>query len=1345
MNQKARRSLCVAMLCGAPLSCLVADTFDGITLTVTNGSTLGAIALQWTGGEPEFTVYRSTAPSGVVDASHQIGTSSVRRLNDDPPAGTVFFYVVTSPCVPAGAEVCNGIDDNCNGVVDEGCRSGPCSGSDYQRCDSNWRTVPIESIPTAGSCGPSCVQALNADDGSYLQWVACTNGNNTATEYTNPTDFQFWVTDYVSVSDARVTFDMYGAGPDARIAVTCVDPAGTTLATLVDHVAIPATPGAPGGASGTSSGNPQTGAAQTVWDVPRGCFISPLVTIRVTRLGSDCLALDFVRLAVASDFRREPIASIPSRGTCTSACVSALNNDDGDYLQWIACTNGNNTMTEYDTPTDLHFTVPDYASVTSATFDLDLYASGNDARMLISCLGAGNAVQSIYDARVTPFPQAHGLYSFNVPLACFASPTVTIRIERYGSDCLAADTIALNVKSYAHRVSIASVTAGGTCNFDGTQCLDQMNADDGNYLRWIACTNGNNTTTEYDTPTDFTFTVLDYVNVTNVALAMDVFASGPDARMQINCVDSTGRTLAPILPTTLFPQTPQVFGFDVPLACITAPTVTIRVSRVGSDCLAADYLRLYTTSPDPPFLVPNGDPIEGYTARPSVAQGQSIDFKVHTTRPTFSIDFGRFGNQQIFTPLLSVPIVNGMSQPKPLDAYRSGAGWITTYTLNVPSTWRSGLYAAHLYDSLSDAWVTFVVREASPGSSTRLVLLASTNTWTAYNCWGGFSFYNDCKYPHDPSAVNMVSLERPNPYEGNPFHEYGHTASGELHVIRWLEDNDYDYSMLTDYDIHSNPSLLQSFGTVIISTHSEYWSSEMYDALENFLKAGGNLLYLSGNGIYWKVTLVNGQLEVHKFDGAIHQQTGEQGGLWRDLGRPEAAVLGVRYPADGSNGFTDPAWPFSGPFQIANVSHWALEGTGLSAGDKIGKVGLNLFWYNGAPFSGRGGGASGWEGDYIDSSSPSNIVILARSTVYDDGNNPWPGADMTYYDHPGGGGVFAAGSINFGGSLVENDHLSVIVSNVLAHFGIFPRNGGLRQILPISGVPTGGSCTNACIPGMNHSDDQYLRWMACSNGFNTANEYTNPTDFLFSVPDPQQSVLGAWLTLDTYGSGSDAVESVTCVDGLGTTLATIQGAQGFPIEDPRTQQYPSFSQVYRWAVPAQCFSAGPTVDMRVTRSGSNCLSVDYLGLSIVGREDGHGIASIPTAGTCTAACVSRLNSDDNDYVQWLACTNGSNTPTEYTNPTDLLFSVTDSASVTGGVFVLDAYASGDDGRVGITCMDAAGVPWEIQPVTLFSQAAGVYRYAVPMPCLSTPTVTVRLTRFGSNCLAVDYARLLTTR
>jgi hypothetical protein len=46
------------------------------------------------------------------------------------------------------------------------------------------------------------------------------------------------------------------------------------------------------------------------------------------------------------------------------------------------------------------------------------------------------------------------------------------------------------------------------------------------------------------------------------------------------------------------------------------------------------------------------------------------------------------------------------------------------------------------------------------------------------------------------------------------------------------------------------------------------------------------------------------------------------------------------------------------------------------------------------------------------------------------------GGDITYYDHPGGGFVFAAGSLTLGGSLVVDPVLSGLVGNVLQRAGV---------------------------------------------------------------------------------------------------------------------------------------------------------------------------------------------------------------------------------------------------------------------------------------------------------------------
>lgn len=1292
-----------------------------------NGPASPSMVLITTDGKEPWTVVPgAVVVDGAMEAevSHfsyfDVARGGCSAIDQCHAAGV--FNPATGACsdpVLADGTAC---DDNMACTSNDSCQSGLCVATDYARCDVQWRNVPIESIPTPGTCSGTCVNALNADDNNYLQYIACTNGGNTSTEYNTPTDLRYWVSDYAGITDASVVFEVMGSGSDARASISCIDSAGTTLSTLVENQTFSTSPGL------------------YVYDVPVACFVEPLVTLRVTRLGGNCLAADTVRLAVASDYRREPIQSIPTPGSCTNSCVTSLNTNDNSYLNWLACSNGANTSTEYTTPTDLRFTVADYASVTSAIVDFDMYGFGADARMTFTCVdGAGTTLAMLHDASITPISSTRQLYSFDVPTACFVSPAVTVRVTRVGSHCLGVDVASLAVKSSAHRVSIASISATGSCNSQGNACRDNMNNDDGNYLSWIACSAGANTSTEYNTPTDFRFTVLDRAQVTRAAIALDLTASGSDARMQISCVNAAGATLATILPTTLFPQVPRTYGYDVPLACLASSTVTIRITRIGGNCLGADYVRLYTTSPVPPFLIAHSDPIDGYTDRPSVAQGESIDFNIHTTRSLYSIDFMRLGETN--TMMLSVFNLTGRSQPTRIDSYRHGAGWNTSYTLSVPANWPTGLYAARVMDTTHEAWISFVVKEAGPGTGARLALLASTNTWDAYNGWGGASFYgyslSDITGRANRGTTHMVSMERPRA-TGYPFGDIGHTASGEMHLIRWLDQNQYPFSMLSDNDLHLNPGLLSNFDAVIISTHSEYWSAEMYDHLVDYLNSGGNLLYLSGNGIYWKVSTTDGQTENHK-DNSSHAQTQERGGLWRDVGRPEAAVTGVRYTGEG--------YPFSAPFTIRTASHWTLEGTGLAVGDRVGKVGRNLFRYIDATGQHdiNGGSASGWETDYIDPlHSPANIVLIARATSHDAAYNPAISGDITYYDHPGGGGVFSAGSINFGGSLIVDDHLGTMVSNVLRRFGVLPSTNALKQIVPINSIPTAGSCTaDSCIPGMNHSNNSYLQWVACANGTNTPTEYTTPTDFRFQVPE-YANILGATLTLDTYGSGSNAVESVTCVNGAGSTLATIQPALRFDVADPRAVADPAFSHIYRWPVPSACF-VSPTLGIRIARTGANCLGVDYLGLSINAPQTPHPITSIPTAGSCTSACVTRLNADDNDYVQWLACANGTNTATEYTSPTDLRFTVPTFASVTGAVFLLDAYASGSDSRVQLSCVDAAGATLaNISPTTLYPYTPQLYRYAVPTACFAASTVTIRMTRVGSNCLGVDYARLLTT-
>ncbi len=65
---------------------------------------------------------------------------------------------------------------------------------------------------------------------------------------------------------------------------------------------------------------------------------------------------------------------------------------------------------------------------------------------------------------------------------------------------------------------------------------------------------------------------------------------------------------------------------------------------------------------------------------------------------------------------------------------------------------------------------------------------------------------------------------------------------------------------------------------------------------------------------------------------------------------------------------------------------------------------------------------------------PSGLTILATGRY--DGHGR--GADMTYYEHPGGGIVFCASSLTFGGSLVVDPTIQQVMRNVLAAAGVQP-------------------------------------------------------------------------------------------------------------------------------------------------------------------------------------------------------------------------------------------------------------------------------------------------------------------
>ena len=150
-----------------------------IVLMVKHGPGPLDVTLEWTGGQPTFEVFRSADVKALCRADTSLGVTDGRIWIDPAPPGTV-FYKVHSPSAAEPPEICNGVDDDCDGIIDnnaldcdagacQACVAGTCrvqcgacdnciSGTCQTRCGSCQTCVN----GTCGPCAPALCQACVA-------------------------------------------------------------------------------------------------------------------------------------------------------------------------------------------------------------------------------------------------------------------------------------------------------------------------------------------------------------------------------------------------------------------------------------------------------------------------------------------------------------------------------------------------------------------------------------------------------------------------------------------------------------------------------------------------------------------------------------------------------------------------------------------------------------------------------------------------------------------------------------------------------------------------------------------------------------------------------------------------------------------------------------------------------------------------------------------------------------------------------------------------------------------------------------------------------------------------------
>ncbi len=416
------------------------------------------------------------------------------------------------------------------------------------------------------------------------------------------------------------------------------------------------------------------------------------------------------------------------------------------------------------------------------------------------------------------------------------------------------------------------------------------------------------------------------------------------------------------------------------------------------------------------------------------------------------------------------------------------SNWELTRTVTLPETLKSGAYAFRLRAGpgrgLAEEYVTFFVRAKVPKAP--IAFLVPTGSYLAYaNEHLSFDAQIIQPMTGQPPIVDEVDIEMyKNPDFGLSTYDAWEDGAGvcfssyrrpilnmrpkyrmssmgttwqfpaDLSVIAWLENQGYDYEVLTEEDVHREGlSALMPYSCVLSGTHPEYVSERVLDATEDFIAEGGRFIYMGGNGYYWNVAYRDDEpwiMEVRKLDSGMRawaarpgehylQTTGDKSGLWRNRGRAPQKTLGVGFIGEGfesGRGFRRM------PDSYHRTVAWITEGI---KGEIIGEFGLAQ------------GGAAGLEVDRYDLKlgTPPHAKIIASSGGHTDnyvlsveevlyafaGMNGTQDyrirADIVYFNTPKDGAVLSTGSIAFGQALPCNkfdNNVSRLLKNVVDAF-----------------------------------------------------------------------------------------------------------------------------------------------------------------------------------------------------------------------------------------------------------------------------------------------------------------------
>jgi hypothetical protein len=487
--------------------------------------------------------------------------------------------------------------------------------------------------------------------------------------------------------------------------------------------------------------------------------------------------------------------------------------------------------------------------------------------------------------------------------------------------------------------------------------------------------------------------------------------------------------------------------------------------------------------------------IVGFTTAISTNIGGTVNFKIDnlTGNANYQINIYRLGYYGGDGATLAATIAHNASsavvQPaaivNPATGEVDAGNWSVTDSWAIPSTATSGVYVANIVDGSQIFQIPFVVKD--PNSTSDIVFQTDDETWQAYNGWGGANLYggNGPSDPPDnegdeavPGAAFAVSYNRPivvrdgiGQFAGPQDSVFG----AEYAAIYWMEENGYDVSYISGMDAATDGSLLLNHKVFMDAGHDEYWTDSQVANVEAAKAAGVNLVFLSGNEIFWQTQFapsIDGSATANRtlvsykdshFESLINP-TGQGTGAfeapvsWGGTNTPSNALTGQLFSVDQ----TPTLGTITIPFDMTKLRFWRNTSIANTVPGQTASLEPGLLGYE-------------WDSSPDNGFMPAGLIDLSSTTLQEPTvNAEFGNVDETgtathnlveYRDPTSGALVFGAGTVFWswglssehdpgpdGNTTSTDPNVQQAMVNVFADMGVQPQT--LQASLIIASAST---------------------------------------------------------------------------------------------------------------------------------------------------------------------------------------------------------------------------------------------------------------------------------------------------